>query len=332
MGGSSTSSSKEAVPPFLTLACLLPSLLPFPPSPLWNASLSQHAGDLPQQQWSDVFKESGPGELGTGGSEPAVDILLYAPVDAPSSSGCGDSSAATATAAAVGTVGTVAAGRVSLKCTASCGPHKLLLAESCPGSSSELGGLLLGLTDDVDCAVMTAAFSNPAAAAAAAGGSSSGGSSSSSSGDLVVTHSAFLPAIAYVVAGKTQRRHLLLGEQGQVQMSVFLSVADTSPIAFQLQHKAAQLDLFVWRALCVLRAHSLCGARLLLPTPCPALCCPVLSSDLSCPVLSLSHTTAPAGDSQSPVCCALVEGRKYSYLYGRVPAGSSYGQQQVRGM
>lgn len=175
------------------------------------AGLTQLAGDLPQQQWSDVFKETGPGELGAGGSEPAVDILLYAPVDAPSSSGCGGSSAATATGPPAG----VAAGKLVLKCTAPCGPHKLLAAEgfagsSEPGGPASSGGLLLGLTDDVDCALVTAAFSKPAAAAAAAGISSDGGSSSS--GDLLVTHSAFLPAIAYVVAGKTQRRHLLLGE------------------------------------------------------------------------------------------------------------------------
>jgi len=61
----------------------------------------------------------------------------------------------------------------------------------------------------------------------------------------------------------------------------------------------------------------------------------------SCPHL-LQHTplppptttanavsTAPPGSS-SPVCCVLVEGSKYSYLYGHVDKGATHGQQQVR--
>ena len=193
------------------------------------------AGDLPQQQWSDVFKESGPGDLGSGGSEPAVDILLYGPADAPSSSSSNTSSTTATAASACHTV----AGRFTLKSTASCGPHKLLAAESFtasdvnftataaaaatgpdsgPGRESD-SVLLLGLTDDVDCAVMTAAFSSSTAAAAdtaagatAAAGGGGGVGGGGSRGGLVLTHATFLPAIAYVVAGKTQKRHLLLGE------------------------------------------------------------------------------------------------------------------------
>jgi hypothetical protein len=190
-------------------------------------------GDLPQQHWSDVFKESGPGDLGSGGSEPAVDILMYGPADAPSSSSSNTSST---TAAAAGP----GAGKFTLKCTASCGPHKLLAAESftasdvdftaraaaatCPDSGPGSGSdsaLLLGLTDDVDCAVMTATFSSSSTASAqaaapadtAAGAAAAGGIVGlGRTGGLVLTHAAFLPAIAYVVAGKTQKRHLLLGE------------------------------------------------------------------------------------------------------------------------
>jgi hypothetical protein len=79
------------------------------------------------------------------------------------------------------------------------------------GSEVQEAGVMLGLTDDVDCAVVTAAFSNTAAAAA---GATAAGTavSSGSSGVLALTHEAFLPALAYVAAGKTQKRHLLLGE------------------------------------------------------------------------------------------------------------------------
>jgi hypothetical protein len=36
---------------------------------------------------------------------------------------------------------------------------------------------------------------------------------------LTLTHEAFLPALAYVAAGKTQKRHLLLGECGWIYLS-----------------------------------------------------------------------------------------------------------------
>jgi hypothetical protein len=86
------------------------------------------------------------------------------------------------------------------------------------GSSSQgQAGLLLGLSDDVDCALVSAQLTAPALpAAAAAGSTSEPAAAGSSAGGWCVSlcHQAYLPALAYVVSGKTQRRHLLLGELG----------------------------------------------------------------------------------------------------------------------
>jgi hypothetical protein len=98
-----------------------------------------------------------------------------------------------------------------------CGPHKPLAAEtmwctrparepaSGTGSSGQVlaAGLRLAVSDDVDCAIVE--VSMPAAAAAAGSGIIS----------PTVRHVSSITALAYVGAGKTQRRHLLLGVAGR---------------------------------------------------------------------------------------------------------------------
>ncbi|WIA32717.1 hypothetical protein OEZ86_005903 [Tetradesmus obliquus] len=163
---------------------------------------SQEAlGELPQQQWTDVFKESGPGDS-LSDAELAVDVMLFTP-------------AAAAAAAATDADGAAASSSpapqpLALASCVPCAPHRLLaVAASAPGSSGQAQpGLLLGLSDDVDCALVSAQLSSPGEMAAA------GSSSSSSTGGWCVAlcHQAYLPALAYVVSGKTQRRHLLLGD------------------------------------------------------------------------------------------------------------------------
>jgi hypothetical protein len=91
----------------------------------------------------------------------------------------------------------------------------MLVLPHASSSSSSQPGILLGLTDDVDCALLSAtlrarASSSTAAAAAAAAAAAGGAAGTGGSSDVTLTHLAFLPALAYVVAGKTQRRHLLL--------------------------------------------------------------------------------------------------------------------------
>jgi hypothetical protein len=106
---------------------------------------------------------------------------------------------------------------MALASAVSCAPHRLLSVQAVAPGSSGAGqaGLLLGLTDDVDCALVSAQLSRSNAQggnATAAGSSSSSSSGASGGWGVLLQHQAYLPALAYVVAGKTQRRHLLLGE------------------------------------------------------------------------------------------------------------------------
>lgn len=75
-----------------------------------------------------------------------------------------------------------------------CGPHKVYAAEPCWGREGRVG--LLGLSDDVDCVVLELACPQH-------------------SNRPQVCHSRTLPALAYLVAGKLARRHLLLAPLGQ---------------------------------------------------------------------------------------------------------------------
>uniref|UniRef100_A0A383V828 Uncharacterized protein n=1 Tax=Tetradesmus obliquus TaxID=3088 RepID=A0A383V828_TETOB len=164
---------------------------------------SQEAlGELPQQQWTDVFKESGPGDS-LSDAELAVDVMLFTPAAAAAATDADGAAASSSPALQP----------LALASCVSCAPHRLLaVAASAPGSSGQAQpGLLLGLSDDVDCALVSAQLSSPGEMAAA--GSSSSSSSSSTGGwGVALCHQAYLPALAYVVSGKTQRRHLLLGD------------------------------------------------------------------------------------------------------------------------
>lgn len=158
----------------------------------------------------------------------------------------------------------------------SCGQHRLLGARGAAGAAS----VLLGLTDDVDCAVVNVSIRSraPAVGSAApgagtdaaeartsdamdasgsasasasadvsasarasasasptAGVSSSGGQAAAagapSAGDgqpggpqIVVEHVSSIPALAYVAAGKVQRKHLLLGAPGASRGFSFVNI------------------------------------------------------------------------------------------------------------
>jgi hypothetical protein len=133
-----------------------------------------------------------------------------------------------------------------------CSPHRLLSAEqaavvaaAAPAAAPQLlppPSLLVALSDDVDCAVVTATVDD---------------ASQTPSPPVRVEHRATVPALAYVLAGKTQRRHLLLA-----------------------------------------------------PPPPPA---------------GVGGSAGGVG----AVAAALIEGRRYAYLYGRVPDGASVGAQEV---
>jgi hypothetical protein len=167
-----------------------------------------------------VFKESGPGELSD--AELAVDVMLFTNAARP------PPPAAAAVSEAAGQAGRCTSSSsqgpqlLALASCVSCAPHRLLAVQAAaPGGASGQGqaGLLLGLSDDVDCALVSAQLSTSADSSAAAAGSSSSSSSAGGWG-VVLSHQAYLPALAYVVSGKTQRRHLLLGKrQGQSSSS-----------------------------------------------------------------------------------------------------------------
>jgi hypothetical protein len=225
---------------------------------LWRRA-RRAAGELPCQQWSDVFREGGPGELGAGfgsgagqdGADAAPDVMLFGRAadggGGGSSSGAGIAGIAGSEAGpqqAAAAAAAAAAPRFELRGSVSCSPHALLAAQSLPpvlgggsssssssdgsnGSSDSGGvwqqpGLLLGLTDDVDCAVVRAVLpaapaqqqprQQHAAGTQASMAAAAAGSSGAACAPAALCHLSFLPALAYVAAGKTQRRHLLLGE------------------------------------------------------------------------------------------------------------------------
>eukprot|EP00887_Chlorella_sp_A99_P007189 scaffold2.g7189.t1 len=155
------------------------------------ARLAQFTSDqpveaLPHQQYADVFHESGPDGVGAMGAEPGCSLFCYAlQGETPADDG--------ATAA-----GAAAARTWSLAEALHCAPHRLL---SC---QVQAGGLLLGLTDDVDCAVVAVA---PASSAGTGSGAGAGGG-------FAAMHVASIPALGYVCAGKVLRKYLLLAPPG----------------------------------------------------------------------------------------------------------------------
>lgn len=179
-------------------------------------------GPLPHQQYADLYREAGSDGVGAMGSEPTCTLFTFA--------------LAAGTADAAGTAGEAQQGQrplLRLVHTLSCQPHKLLtchlqpppfgaqepptpdthLPEGGRGAGAGVGApalqqqdgaaispgptLLLGLTDDVDCAVVAVTCSS---------GSDGDGSSSDAQGGaagagFVVQHVSSIPAMAYVAAG-----------------------------------------------------------------------------------------------------------------------------------
>ena len=182
-------------------------------------------GPLPHQQYADLYREAGSDGVGAMGSEPTCTLFTFA--------------LAAGTADAAGTAGEAQQGQrplLRLVHTLSCQPHKLLTchleqaaagAQEPPTPDTHLGGgsavgatstaaaasgsgggsggsqpsprLLLGLTDDVDCAVVAVGCTSPEAAGAG-GGEGAAGPEEAALG-FVIQHVASVPALSYVAAG-----------------------------------------------------------------------------------------------------------------------------------
>ncbi len=138
--------------------CLL-----LPPSPL-------------ARRWADIYKESGPDGLGAMGSEPSCELLLLQLQEVERRA----ASAAAETAASGGGGGGGGGLEVAQLQVLSCGAHRVLAAEA-----RALDSASLGLTDDVDCAVVQLGL-EPAG--------------------LAARHVASVPALAYIAAGECPRR------------------------------------------------------------------------------------------------------------------------------
>ena len=76
-----------------------------------------------------------------------------------------------------------------------CGPHRLLGVGGGGAADGARDCLLLGLTDDVDAAVVRVSIG--------------------AEDTIAAQHVASVPALAYVAAGKVQRRAVLLGQPGR---------------------------------------------------------------------------------------------------------------------
>ncbi|KAJ9510463.1 hypothetical protein QJQ45_015923 [Haematococcus lacustris] len=222
----------------------------------------QPVGNLPLQQWADIYKETGAEEVCSDAGCDLVMLVTHSmqpETNAPQAAGGVDPSmgaqgeAGQGGRAAEGALGTAAAaaargagagaggggggaaasqGSASLQpVPLSCGPHKVLSADM-PG--------LLAVTDDVDACVLQlgwqqqqqqqqqqeqqgTASSNSSTSNAVDSASISGAGQmcSSSASSLAaagggptpwVRHVATIPALAYIAAGKTQKKHLLVGE------------------------------------------------------------------------------------------------------------------------
>ena len=133
-------------------------------------SVDPMSSDPPHQQWTDLYKESGPDGVGAMGGEDAIDLVVL-PADGSGGGGGGERSLAPPLS----------------RWHLSCGAGRLLSAEAG-------GGGLLGLCDDVDCAVVSVSWP------------------SRLPDPPKVVHESYVPALAYVVAGKMHKKHLLLGK------------------------------------------------------------------------------------------------------------------------
>ncbi|KXZ56884.1 hypothetical protein GPECTOR_1g798 [Gonium pectorale] len=184
---------------------------------LAHLTSAERSGPPPAAQWADIYKESGPDGVGAMGGEPVVDLAAWRLGERHGGGGAAGRAGAGAGAGAE-SGGERAAQPVW---RLSCGAHRLLSAEGPlraadpgqPAPPASQPPVLLGLTDDVDCAVLCVER-------AAADGHAA---------ELQALHAVSIPALAYVAAGKTYKRHLLLaspapagGAAGRTQLAAVL--------------------------------------------------------------------------------------------------------------
>ncbi|PNW85571.1 hypothetical protein CHLRE_03g193050v5 [Chlamydomonas reinhardtii] len=155
---------------------------------LAHLTSSERDKAVPLAQWADLYKESGPDGVGAMGGEPVLDLAAWR-----LGGGAGGSTDKTQ--------------RPYWRL--SCHAHRLLTADGplrAPAAATAAArpALLLGVTDDVDCAVVRLDV----------GAQGAGGDAGASDPAPQVTHAVSIPALAYVAAGKTYKRHLLLGSAG----------------------------------------------------------------------------------------------------------------------
>ncbi|GIL86925.1 hypothetical protein Vretimale_15539 [Volvox reticuliferus] len=180
---------------------------------LANMTSDEREGPQSRAQWADIYKETGPDGVGAMGNEPAMDLAAWR---LSNSSG--------------GNGGVGVAERTDKPLTPfwrlCCGAHRLLTAEGPvqmyyrhqpqPQPQTQAQPLLLGVTDDVDCAVLQVDCWRRCAAQQPESGRAAG-EEAAESGQLAVVqvrHVVSIPALAYVAAGKTYKRHLLLSSPG----------------------------------------------------------------------------------------------------------------------
>ena len=117
-----------------------------------------------------TFQESGPDGVGAMGGEDAMDLIVI-----PLSPEAAEAS-----------------GTAKHSWHLMCGAGRLISAED--GARG-----LLGLCDDVDCAVVSVQWTRPTTPRTGTPAPPS------------VTHECYVPALAYITAGKIHKKHLLIG-------------------------------------------------------------------------------------------------------------------------
>ncbi|GIL51441.1 hypothetical protein Vafri_7422 [Volvox africanus] len=179
---------------------------------LAHMTSAQREGPQSRAQWADIYKESGPDGVGAMGDEPAMDLAAWR----LSNNSCGSR-------------GVDVAEPTDKPLTPfwrlCCGAHRLLTPEGPvqmfyhhqPQPQPQAQPLLLGVTDDVDCAVLQVDCWRRRAGQQPDSGPAAGEEKEAEAGQLAavqVRHFASIPALAYVAAGKTHKRHLLLSSSG----------------------------------------------------------------------------------------------------------------------
>jgi len=155
------------------------------PAPLEHMT-SESQEDPPQYQPADIFKEGGPEGLGEMGSEPACELLLLN-LESPAAPKCAD--------------------QMPLA------PHCVLTSQmGLPGLGESKA--VIGVTDDVDCALLHISVDGEA-------------------DSLHVKHVSTVPALAYIAAGKQQKKFLLVsGSAGSSGASPCAALVEASKYVY----------------------------------------------------------------------------------------------------